>query len=146
MVWSDAVLDEARRNLRSARRPMALAAFEQNIGLVRDAVVAAGCRSIETSLSSTDPKDRHVLAAASSGGATILLTDNVKDFDGAQALSLGIAIATPDVFALSIITRKPDALIRHVQRTPPARLARHLELLSRELPATMALAARLLDS
>ena len=86
-----------------------------------------------------------MLAAASNGGAGLLVTSNVRHFDPAEAASLGIAVLTPDALATSIATRNPSALTRHVQRTPPDRLARYVEILSRELPETMEILAPILD-
>lgn len=64
-VWSQAVVDEARRSLLEKDRPGALAAFEQNLNLVRDPLVPPASVELEATLTRTHAKDRHVLAAAS---------------------------------------------------------------------------------
>ena len=143
-VWSDRVLREARKNLLEKDRRQAAAALEQNIGLVRDPIVASD-EAVEASLARTDAGDRHVLAAAAAAGADILVTDNVRHFDPDEASALGVAIMTPDDLALSIAQRNPFALFRHVQRTPPERFGRYLELLTAELPRTMELLGPQLD-
>jgi hypothetical protein len=93
----------------------------------------------------TDVGDRHVLATAANGEASVVVTSNVRHFDRAEAASLGVAVLTPDALATSIATRNPGALTRHVQRTPPDRLARCVEILSRELPETMGILTPFLD-
>ena len=93
----------------------------------------------------TDIGDRHVLAAAANGDAGVLVTSNVRHFDPAEAARVGIAVLTPDELAMSIATRNPSALTRHVQRTPPERLARYVELLSSEMPETMKILSSHLD-
>jgi hypothetical protein len=143
-IWSELVLEEARRSLLAAHRPHAAAALEQNLDLVRDPVVGPS-DAVEALLVLTGVGDRHVLAAAANGGASLLVTSNVRHFDPAEATSLGIVIRTPDELAASIAARNPHALTRHVQRTPPERLSRYVELLSRELPETMRMLAPQLD-
>ena len=143
-VWSDLVVEEARRSLLAAHRPHAAAALEQNLGLVRDPLVAPS-EAIAATLKLTDVGDRHVLAAAANGDAGVLVTSNVRHFDPGEAAALGIAIQSPDELAASIAVGSPHALTRHVQRTPAERLARYVELLSRELPETMKILAPHLD-
>jgi hypothetical protein len=121
-VWSQPVVDEARRNLVPKNRPRALTAFEQNLNLVRDPLVPPASVELEATLVRTHATDRHVLAAAA--GATILVTDNPKDFDVDEARRLGITLATSDEFATSIALRNPHALIRAVQRVPADRFER----------------------
>jgi predicted nucleic acid-binding protein len=144
-VWSAEVVEETRRNLIAADRVRSLAAFEQNIGLVRDPIVAAGSDATMARLTRTHPKDRHVLAAAADAAASVLVTDNVKHFDPNDAASVGIDLFTSDDFAARIAQRNPAALIRHVQRTPPDRLARYLEVLAGELPVTIGMIGPLFD-
>jgi PIN domain len=143
-IWSDLVVEEARRSLQAAKRPHAAVALEQNVGLVRDPVVAQS-NALAATLKLTDVGDRHVLAAAANGEASVLVTCNVRHFDPGEAASLGIVIRTPDKLAVSIAARNPHALTWHVQRTPPGRLSRYVELLSRELPETLKILAPHLD-
>jgi hypothetical protein len=144
-VWSDEVVTEARRNLQADDRTAALVALVQNLGLVRDPIVAIETGEIEQSLRRTHPKDRHVVAAAAAGGATVVVTANVRHFDRNEAQQLGIAIASPDEFAATIAARNPHALVRHIQRSPPEKLAAYIERLSSELPETMSILSQLLE-
>ena len=61
-----------------------------------------------------------------------------------EAAGLGIRIATPDEFAVEVAHRNVDALVRHVERVPAARLERYLRILERELPLAVALVEPLL--
>ncbi len=141
-VWSQAVVDEARRSLLEKDRPGALAALEQHLDLVRDPLVPPASIELEATLTRTHANDRHVLAAAI--GATILVTDNPKDFDVDEARRLGITVLTSDQFATSIALRNPQALIRAVQRTPADRFERYVHILSDELPEAMRIIAPML--
>ena len=73
-IWSEQVVQEARHALDRAGRTGARAALEENLQLVRDPLVPPD-DDVERSLTHTHVDDRHVLAAAHSGGATILVTD-----------------------------------------------------------------------
>ena len=144
-AWSPAVVDEARRNLTADGRLGALAALDQNLAWPRDPVVAVGDIEVERGLLLTDVKDRHVLAAATAAGASILVTANPKDFDVAEAASVGVAIVTPDEFAADLAGRNAAALVRYVERVSSERLERYLDRLSGELPRTMGMLAPQFD-
>ncbi|MEP7225259.1 MAG: PIN domain-containing protein [Actinomycetota bacterium] len=144
-VWSEAVVEEARRNLLGKGRPGARAALEENLGLIRDPLVPPASDELSASLVRTDAKDRHVLAAAAAGGATILVTDNASDFDVEEARALGVIVVTSDEFATSIAQRNPAALVRSVQRTPPERFERYIQTLTHELPTAVRVLAPFLS-
>ena len=100
--------------------------------------------TVQSLLTVTDEKDRHVLAAASAARATVLVTANVRDFDVPEASALGIRIVTPDEFAVEIAHRNVDALVRYVERVPAERLERYVQILEPELPLAVALIEPLL--
>ncbi|MGD9793716.1 MAG: PIN domain-containing protein [Acidimicrobiia bacterium] len=141
VVWTEEIAEETCRNLMAAGRPGALIAFEQNGRLVFDPVVPASSRSWAGRLLRTDPKDRHVLAAAGRNKVQVLVTDNVRDFDREEVRELDIVIATSREFAAHIAERFPLALVRHIERVPPERFSRYVALLERQLPEAMALLA-----
>lgn len=145
VAWSPAVVEEARRNLVAADRPGALAAFEQNLAWPREPLSVVSRARVESQLRRTDPKDRHVLAAAAAAGAGALLTANAKDFDIAEAAALGTRIVTPDEFAVELAARNPVALIRYVERVPPERFNRYRRLLAAEMPTAMELLSPMFD-
>ncbi|MFN8516465.1 MAG: PIN domain-containing protein [Thermomicrobiales bacterium] len=62
------------------------------------------------------PKDRHVLAAAVVGGATILVTSNLRDFPDAAAEPWDVEIQSPDEFLCHLLALEPDLLCEIVRR------------------------------
>jgi predicted nucleic acid-binding protein len=56
--------------------------------------------------------DRHVLAAAITSGATLLVTDNLKDFPRAATEPHDIEVLTPDQFLLELLDGAPATVIR----------------------------------
>ena len=122
----------------------ALVKLGEVVGLIRDPLVPTTAE-VEVTLVRTDAKDRHVLAAAAAGGATILVTDNPNDFDVEEAGLLGVTVVTSDEFATSIAQRNPGALVRSVQRTPPERFEGYIHILTQELPTAMRVLAPLLS-
>lgn len=51
------------------------------------------------------PKDRHVVAAAIRGRATIIVTRNLKDFPGSALDKYDIAAQHPDAFLLNLLNQ-----------------------------------------
>jgi hypothetical protein len=67
-----------------------------------------------------DPKDRHVLAAAVRGGAEVLVTENLRDFQPDAVRLYDIEVVSQDTFLLDQLDLRPadvmDALRRQVSR------------------------------
>jgi predicted nucleic acid-binding protein len=61
-------------------------------------------------------KDRHVLAAAITAGATILVTDNINDFPPASIRPHGIEMLTADQFLLELLDASPATVILTLTR------------------------------
>lgn len=112
--WSQEILDEMSRNLR-ARFGFSQADTDRLEALMND--------YIETALVSIEPddlelveaiemdaKDRHVLAAAISVDADILLTDNVKHFPHAWMNDRGIELLNSATLLARLATAFPDEL------------------------------------
>jgi hypothetical protein len=57
-----------------------------------------------------DAKDRHVLAAALSADADILLTDNTKDFPAQWMAEQGIELLTAGELLIRLADRFPDKM------------------------------------
>lgn len=49
---------------------------------------------------SCDPKDRHILAAAITGQAQVLVTFNIQDFPDHSVTEFNVGVSTPDEFLL----------------------------------------------
>jgi PIN domain-containing protein len=133
--WTDQIVQEARRNLTEARRDGPLRALEGNLNLVRDPLIG-GFEDLAANFTATDPKDCHVAAAAAAISARYLVTRNVRDFDVGEAAAHGFEVVHFDVFGERLAVENVAALARHVDRTPPGRLLRYLELLAKSMPRT----------
>lgn len=144
-VWTEAIAEEARRNLQASGRSGGQAAFEQNSKLLRDPIVPAAPGASLRRLSRTNAKDRHVLAAAGHCGARLIVTDNVRDFDRDEVREFGLVAATAREFAAHLARTNPAALVRHIERVPPDRYERYVALLQKLAPEAMAELRPLLD-
>ncbi len=73
--------------------------------------VVSGHESLISSLTLPDPDDRHVLAAAIHGGASVIVTANLKDFP-AEALSPHQIVAqAPDEFIRGLLLANPESTV-----------------------------------
>lgn len=133
--WSEAIVEEARRNLADHGRRRSLAGFDDRLALARDPLVT-GFEHHEAALERTHVKDRHVLAVAIACGATHLVTGNVRDFSVEEASRHAITIVTPDEFGCLLASRVPNALVREIDRADPHRFHAYWARLSQELPRT----------
>lgn len=136
-LWSADVLTELRRNVVEAGVPVDR--VDRRIGaMVRsfpDAMVT-GYESLIEGMAS-EPKDRHVLAAAVRGGAVVIVTFNVRDFPDPALKPHDVVAVHPDDFLLDHLDMYPgqviDVLDRQAgsYRREPTTLARLLPLLER---------------
>ena len=81
-LWSRTILDEVRRNVLAQRSHVTPERFDRTLRLMNEAfpdALISGFERREASLA-VHPKDRHVLAAAITGRANVLVTFNLKDF------------------------------------------------------------------
>ncbi len=71
------------------------------------------CRSdrLRDTLTLPDPDDRHVLAAAIHGGASVIVTVNLRDFPAEALASYPLIAQHPDSFVLSLLAADPDAVL-----------------------------------
>jgi hypothetical protein len=77
---------------------------------IDDAVVTGYEHLVET-LTLPDPDDRHVLAAAITGGATVILTRNLRDFPPSALKPHGITAWHPDPFIRRFLDVDPESVI-----------------------------------
>jgi predicted nucleic acid-binding protein len=123
--WSADIDDEWTRNLLSARPDLAKQiALTQSVMLraIPDALVTGYAARIPE-LSLPDPGDRHVLAAAITTAADIIVTFNLKDFPPASLAPYGLEAQHPDAFLNSLIATAPAQVLAGV-RDCLARLTR----------------------
>jgi predicted nucleic acid-binding protein len=88
-----------------------------------------------------DPKDRHVLAAAVAGGASVIVTRNLRHFPSAALVPHGIVAQTPDAFLVALLREDSGTMQRLLREQagdlarPPRRLEDVLIALARDAPA-----------
>lgn len=111
VLWSDAVLEEVRRNVIASG--VAEEAIDRRIAAMRDFFPDArvtGFESIVDSLA-CDPKDRHVLAAAVRAKADVLVTFNLRDFPEHALEPFDVEVVHPDEFLLDQLDLFPGLVI-----------------------------------
>jgi predicted nucleic acid-binding protein len=84
-----------------------------------------------------DPDDRHVLAGAIHGGATVIVTTNLRDFPAATLGAHGIEAQHPDAFVRALIEDHAEEVTAAVAEhraalvNPPKRPDEYLAMLER---------------
>lgn len=144
--WSRELLAEAAGNLAKKLRGDSLEDLgrwlKRETDLIRDGLVEE-YKPWLAGLTLPDPGDEHVLASAIVCGATIIVTDNIKDFPAEWLTPYGIETQRPDDFALSCINANPVLATRVVVDHPDPAL--FLDKLTGQLPQAAALLRELLD-
>lgn len=117
--WTDDIHEEWMRNLianaEGVSRERLEATRDKMMAVLPEANVT-GYHALIPSLDLPDPDDRHVLAAAIAGQASVIVTWNMKDFPAAILQRHGIASISPDAFLMSLHASFPDALIDSAAR------------------------------
>jgi len=117
--WTDDIHAEWIRNLAANAPNVTADRLETTRDRMKEVLPEAdvsGYQPLVPSLSLPDPDDRHVLAAAIAGGATLIVSWNIKDFPEASLKPHGAACISPDAFLVDQHARFPDALIDSVAR------------------------------
>lgn len=108
--WSECVQEEWIRNLLDNRPDLTRTQLERTRQLmnvhVPDALVTR-YEQLIPALTLPDPNDRHVLAAAIRGGASVIVTNNLQDFPENFLEEYEIDVQTPDEFILHPIGLYP---------------------------------------
>jgi hypothetical protein len=117
--WTDDIHAEWIRNLAANAPDTPGARFEATRDRMKavlpDADVA-NYQALIPGLSLQDPDDRHVLAAAIAGKASMIVTWNLKDFPASALQPHGIASISPDDFLTDLHSVSLDALLSSVRR------------------------------
>lgn len=98
---TEQILDEAFGNLEANRPDLDPARLKRTRDLMVQAMpdlLVTGYESRIEQLTLPDPDDRHVLAAAITAEAEIIVTNNLKDFPAAVLAPHGITAQSPDEF------------------------------------------------
>lgn len=125
--WSAEILDEVSRNLKRRRDAAGQEKVDRMVSLIKqhfeDAEVTGYERLVPAM--TNDPKDRHVLAAAITGGADVIVTSNLRHFPPHSREPYKIDAQGPDEFLfhqweqadherfVAILERWTDQLRRH---------------------------------
>lgn len=106
--WTQEILDEVFRKLTKNRPDLDEQKLQKTRRLMNEALPDA-CVSYPSKLLSSltlpDPKDRHVLAAAISCHAELIITANLKDFPTEVVGEYGISAIHPDDFLSDVFER-----------------------------------------
>lgn len=112
--WSTHILAETRKNLianAAIEGPEAELKTDQILDRVTQALTISGAglqvadadiAQIEDEMTN-DPKDRHVLAAAVAASATVIITDNSKDFPERSLAPFSVRALTADEFLSELL-------------------------------------------
>lgn len=128
--WSAQILSETERAicdiLGTRGDPDPETAAKRHCAAIAKAFPEASVAGYETlipSLALPDANDRHVLAAAIQTRATVIVTDNVKDFPSGYLASLHLQASTADHFLADVIDLDTPAAVAAL-RTMRARFKR----------------------
>lgn len=98
--WSAEILDEVARNVKKGRDAAGREKVDRMISLMQRHFEDAEVTGYEGLLPAmtNDPKDHHVLAAAITGGADVIVTNNLRHFPPQSREPYNIDAQVPDEF------------------------------------------------
>lgn len=117
--WTNDIHAEWIRNLAANSTDTPISRFEATRDRMKAVLPDADVVGYETlipGLSLPDLDDRHVLAAAIVGKASVIVTWNLKDFPAAALRPHGITCVSPDEFLIRLHALAPEALIASIRR------------------------------
>lgn len=111
--WSEHIFDEWKSvMLRKGVDEKTAHTRIENVNLAFPDGLVKNYKSLIKTLSLPDPKDRHVLAAAIKTNASIIVTNNIKDFPTEYLEQFGIKTKSADDFLTDIIDLNHDQAIK----------------------------------
>jgi len=145
--WTDQILKEWVDNLLEKRADLRREQLERTCQLMNACTMdclITGYENLIEGLQLPDPKDRHVLAAAIRGYASIIVTFNLDDFPAQYLRQFGLEIQHPDDFIMHLIDLAPGVVCaaaknqRSCLRKPSKTVQEYLDTLARQqLPGTV---------
>lgn len=119
-LWSKKILNETSKNLKLKQKISNPASVDKLIDDIQASfelseVHEQDYATIENLFVHTDPKDKHVLAAAATGGAKYLVTFNLSDFNNDEAQSHDVIVIHPDIFLCTLLELKASEVIDSIK-------------------------------
>lgn len=139
--WSDDILEEVFRNLVENHLATESDA-RKRVSVMRQVfpeALVVGHQAIAGRMMN-DPKDRHVLAAAVTAGAQVIVTHNLGDFPEHTLSPYDVEAQSPDDFLLTLYDLAPRTMVKVVQnqsaalRNPPMSVDQVLDYLAQHAP------------
>jgi predicted nucleic acid-binding protein len=139
--WSAEIHEEWISNVLLNRPDLTREKLERTRALMDTHVpdgLVTGYQKLIPGLNLPDPADRHVLAAAIRGKASVIITNNLKDFPASELQTYDIEAQTPDEFIRHLIDLYPAEVLRAAEdhrnnlKNPPATVEQYLALLERQ--------------
>ncbi len=136
--WTEAIHDEWIRNVLADRPEITSASLERTRRLmdqINDESLVTGYESRISTLSLPDPDDRHILAAAITAGAAVIVTFNLSDFPATALAPDGIRAMHPDAYLTALFDEVPERFLAAVREhraaltRPPKTVEAYLETL-----------------
>lgn len=133
--WSEQVHEEWMRNLLAKRPDLTREKLERTRQLMERAApdsLVKGYTALLDSITLPDPDDRHVLAAAITGKADVIVTFNLMDFPKSVLSSYGIEAWHPDVFITHLLKSNPNQVYEAIKqhrvalKNPPKTVTEYL--------------------
>lgn len=139
--WTDMIHNEWTRNVLKQRPDLKAEDLERTRSLmnahVRDSLVT-GFEHLIPAVELPDADDRHVVAAAIHGGASLIVTFNLKDFPPERLKPYNLAAQHPDDFIFDLLdlhaARVCEAAANHRRslKNPPKTVDEYLDTLLKQ--------------
>lgn len=116
--WSDMVHEEWMAAVLLNRPDMTRQQLERTRDLMNlhaEDCLVTGFEDLIEGLELPDPDDRHVLAAAIRSGASVIVTQNLKDFPQDRLDAYGIEAQHPDTFIVHVFDLNPGGVVGAAQ-------------------------------
>ena len=113
-LWSPSILEEVHRNL--LELGLRQEQVQKLLTRMESAFPDASVSDYQSMINSmkNHPKDRHVLAAAVTSAANVIVTSNPRHFPESALVSYGVQAMSPDAFLTSLYDQHPDMLTQVV--------------------------------
>ncbi|NUU19122.1 PIN domain-containing protein [Cellulomonas humilata] len=119
-LWSSKILDEVRGAVSRVRPDLDPSRLESRLHAMNaafDGALVEGWEPLVEGIElGGDPHDRHVVAAAVRGGASAVITNNVRDFPDPAMERLGLHTVSPDQFLLDLEDLDPRTMVRVIEQ------------------------------